>query len=133
MYSITWFDTRGVLRNICTPSEDVAKALFDSLYISRWRQHTPRMWHHPAKGEIVLVNRWRLVNHITSERYKAGIFQGVAGIFDSLHNTMHKPAGHYFGNAPIWPMLTDTARQWNAHAPSAPHIQTITEDEDYLR
>lgn len=64
MYSVTWFDTRGVLRNICTPSEDIAEALHDSLRLLRGRQHMPRMWHHPAKGVIVLCNPFRPVNRI---------------------------------------------------------------------
>lgn len=55
MFSVTWFDTRGVLRNICTPSEDTAEALFDSLRLFNGRMHMPRLWHHPAKGEVTLL------------------------------------------------------------------------------
>lgn len=57
MYSVTWFDIRGMLRYIATPSEDTAEALYMSL-AAGWGRYTyrPRMWHHPAKGVVTLLS-----------------------------------------------------------------------------
>lgn len=51
MFSVSWIDSDGVLRQVCSPSEETATALYFSL-LDGW--FVARMWHHHAKGKVSL-------------------------------------------------------------------------------